>query len=80
MTEEQLKTELARAYRCIQGLHNTLETGNTAHLGYHRPTIAAAKRFVFLGDMAGSDYFTGQPPEVMHTALGLPHSLLGEQE
>lgn len=79
MTEDQLKIELARAYRCIQGLHNALETGNTGHLGYHQPTIAAAKRFVFLGDMAGSGFFMGQPVEVMHEALRLPQGLSGDE-
>lgn len=79
MNEDQLKAELARAYRCIQGLHNALETGNTGHVGYHQPTIAAAKRFVFLGDMAGSDYFISQPVEVMHKAMRLPQGMSGDE-
>lgn len=71
---QQLRTELGRAYRCIQGMHNALTVmqaempGN----GYHLPTVAAAKRFVFEDSLEGTDYFIGKPVEVLHGALALP--------
>jgi hypothetical protein len=64
--------ELERAYRCIQGMHNALQKGSEFAVGYHAPTIAAAKRFVFEGDLGGSEYFIGKPVEALHAALKLP--------
>lgn len=68
------RTELGRAYRCVQALHNAL-TAMQADIpggGYHALTIGAAKRFVFEGAMDGSDYFVGKPVAVLHEALKLP--------
>lgn len=69
-----LKAELGRAYRCIQGMHNALKAANVdfGSSGYHTPTIGAAKRFVWEGELDGSDYFIGKPVEVLHAALRLP--------
>jgi hypothetical protein len=72
----EVRTEQGRAYRCIQGLHNAL-TAMQADIpanGYHAPTIAAAKRFVFEGSLEGSEYFIGKPVDVLHAALALPNS------
>lgn len=68
------RVELGRAYRCIQSMHNAL---NAAQLdfpasGYHAPIIGAAKRFIFEGELDGSDYFIGKSVEVLHAALRLP--------
>lgn len=73
MTEEELKVELGRAYRCIQGMHNTMQAWevNFPAMAYHSPTIAAAKRFVFEGALDGAEYFIGKPVSVMHEALAL---------
>lgn len=76
MTESEMKIELQRAYRCIQGLHNAVETGKTQHLTYHQMTIAAAKRFVFEDAMYGSNYFINKPVEVLHKAMQLPGAYL----
>jgi hypothetical protein len=77
MNEAELKTELERAYRCIQGLHKAMNAnpsvGNGFAGGYHAPVIGAAKRFVFEGALDGSEYFTGKPIDVLHAALKLPN-------
>jgi len=70
----QARTELGRAYRCIQGMHNALNKGSTFDDGYHSLTLGAAKRFVFEGAIDGSDYFVGKKVEVLHAALALPES------
>ena len=69
-----LKTELGRAYRCIMGMHTALKAANVefGSSGYHTPTIGAAKRFVWEGELDGSNYFIGKPVEVLHAALRLP--------
>lgn len=75
MTNEELQTELGRAYRCIQGMHNALARGiHFSAEAYHSPTIGAAKRYVFEGALDGSDYFIGKPVEVLHAALALPNA------
>lgn len=71
------RAELGRAYRCIQAMHNAL-TAMQADIpgnGYHSPTIAAAKRFVWEGAIDGTDYFVGKPVAVLHAALALPKTL-----
>jgi len=78
MNEDQLKTELVRAYRCIQGMHHAINKGGQFNETYHAMTIAAAKRYVFEDDLSGSDYFIGKPVEVMHAALRLPKKDGGE--
>ncbi len=70
--EEQLKIELGRAYRCIQGMHNALTNGGQFAEIYHLLTIGAAKRFVFENDLSGSQYFEGKHVSVLHEALCLP--------
>lgn len=70
--EAQLKTELGRAYRCIQGMHNALKKGGQFVEGYHLLTIGAAKRFVFENDLSGSQYFEGKHVRVLDEALRLP--------
>lgn len=70
---DQLRTELGRAYRCIQGMHNALTRGISFNAeAYHSPTIGAAKRFVFEGALDGSEYFIGKPVDLLHKALALP--------
>lgn len=69
---DALKLELGRAYRCVQGMHNALHKGSEFADDYHAPTIGAAKRFVFEGDLSGGEYFIGKPVEVLHAALKLP--------
>lgn len=71
MTNDELKTELERAYRCIQGMHNALIRGSEFPMHYHALTIAAAKRFVYEDALDGSEYFTGKPVDVLHAALRL---------
>lgn len=73
MTDDELKRELGRAYRCIQGMHHALKTGGDFADGYHALTVAAAKRFVYEGALDGSEYFIGKPPEVLNEALKLPN-------
>lgn len=69
----QARTELGRAYRCIQVMHNALHK-NPANFpeACHSPTIGAAKRFVFEGALDGSEYFIGKPVDLLHKALALP--------
>lgn len=77
---KRYRTELGRAYRCIQGLHNAL-TAMKADIpgnGYHALTIAAAKRFIFEGALDGSEYFEGKHVSVLHAALRLPAIAAGE--
>lgn len=69
MTEQELKTELERAYRCIRGFYSANVRGKTLDdtpLAYHSPTIAAAIRFVDEGALDGSEYFIGKNVDVMH--------------
>ena len=69
----QARTELGRAYRCVQGMHNALHNNPASFAeGYHALTIGAAKRFVFENALDGSDYFIGKPVDVLHAALKLP--------
>lgn len=70
--EVDLRTELERAYRCICGLHTAIRKGELPGgpvLGYHSPTIAAARRFVTEGELDGSEYFIGKHVDVLHAAL-----------
>lgn len=69
---QHLRAELGRAYRCIQGMHHALQTGKEFAESYHAPTVGAAKRFVYEGQLDGSEYFIGKPVEVLHAALALP--------
>jgi len=69
---ERHRAELGRTYRCIQGMYHSLTTGKEFNLGYHAPTVAAAKRFVFEGHLDGSEYFMGKSVDVLHAALRLP--------
>lgn len=73
MSEDELKTELERAYRCIQGMHKALVDAHiqTASMAYHAPTIGAAKRFVFLGALDGAEYFIGKDVGELHKAMAL---------
>jgi hypothetical protein len=71
MNEEQLRRELERAYRCIQGLLHAQETNHPFAYGYHQLTIGAAKRYVFLGELDGSEYFIGKDIKVLQEALDL---------
>lgn len=74
MTEDQMKKELERAYRCITGFHTMLRKGellDKTAFAYHSPTIGAARRFVLEGQLDGSDYFEGKQAEVLHAALDL---------
>ena len=69
----QARTELGRAYRCIQGMHNAMQKDPASFPeGYHAPPIGAAKRYVFEDALDGSDYFIGKPVDVLHAALALP--------
>lgn len=69
----QMRTELGRAYRCIQGMHSALHKNPASFPeGYHAPTIGAAKRFVFEDALDGSEYFIGKPVDLLHAALRLP--------
>lgn len=74
MTEEQMKEELERAYRCICGFSTARRKGeildDTAFV-YHSATIAAARRFVLQGELDGARYFEGKKIEVLHDALKL---------
>lgn len=71
---DQLRIELGRAYRCIQGMHKALNDNPASFPeAYHAPTLGAAKRCVFEGALDGSEFFTGKPVEVLHAALRLPH-------
>ena len=80
MTNEELTIELQRAYRCIQGLHSLQTVKPTAPLFlYHAPTIAAAKRFVFEGELDGSSYFIGKDASILVAALHLSHTVSGEK-
>ena len=78
-TVGRLTADLKRAYRCIQGMQNALTNSQpfTAE-GYHAPTIAAAKRFVWEDALDGAEYFTGKPVAVLHEALALPESMQKE--
>ena len=73
MNELQLIEELEKAYRCIQGLHNSIVMAKvqSSSVGYHMPTIAAAKRFVYLGALDGSEYFIGKDVSVLQRAMQL---------
>jgi hypothetical protein len=67
--------ELERAYRAIRGFYTAAQKGvvpDKTMLAYHSPTIAAACRFVKTGELDGSDYFIGQPLEVLRAALAKP--------
>jgi len=69
----QARTELGRAYRCVQGMHNALHNNPASFPeAYHAPTIGAAKRFVFEGALDGSEHFIGKPVDALHAALRLP--------
>lgn len=74
MTPEQMKLELENAYRCIQGLYKIVNERPTqsATLAYHRLTIAAAKRFVYLGELDGAEYFIGKSVDELTAAMILP--------
>ena len=76
MTETELKIELQRAYRCIQGMENamahSMPMGSSFPHAYHALTIGAAKRYVFDGALDGSQYFEGKQASVLHAALRLP--------
>lgn len=72
MTNEELKTELERAYRALRGLYGIVAKGgvpDNAWRGYHGPTLAAAIRFVNEGALDGSEYFIGKHVSVMQEAL-----------
>lgn len=71
MTNQELVIELQRAYRCIQGMHKALTTGTEFAVWYHAPTLGAAKRFVYQGELDGSAYFEGKQVSVLHDALKL---------
>ena len=73
MTEEQLKEELGRAYRCIVGLYNKIPQNEKkgAMFFYHSLTIAAAKRCVYKDQMDGAEYFVGKGVEELHNAMNL---------
>lgn len=74
MSEDQMKTELERAYRAIRGFWAAAQKGESptkTMLAYHSPTIAAACRFVDTGEMDGSEYFIGKSVKVLHEALGI---------
>ena len=71
LTKEQLEVELGRAYRCIQGMHNALRNGAEFAEFYHSPTLGAAKRYVYLSEMDGSQFFEGKPITELHEALSL---------
>lgn len=73
LTNEQLKEELGRAYRCIQGMHTSMSKGTVFPEGYHQLTIAAAKRFVFEGTLDGTQHFVGKHHDVLRAALRLPN-------
>lgn len=73
--EPNLKLELERAYRCIQGMHHSMRVKEEFPAGYHALTIAAAKRYVFEGALDGSDYFIGKHNSVLQDALNLPSKL-----
>lgn len=74
MTEEQLREELERAYRCISGFYVSRRKGellDKTTFAYHSPTVAAARRYVTEGELDGSEYFIGKNVSVMHAALDL---------
>lgn len=74
MTEDQMKTELERAYRAIRGFWTAAQKGEVPDrtmLAYHSPTIAAACRFVATGENDGAEYFVGKHFKVLHEALGI---------
>ncbi|MES2694176.1 MAG: hypothetical protein V4773_11940 [Verrucomicrobiota bacterium] len=72
MNEEQLKTELARAYRALRGIYGAVAKGQRpgeTMLFYHSPVLAAAIRFVDDEQMDGSSYFEGKPIKLLGDAL-----------
>jgi hypothetical protein len=70
---DRLTSELERAYRCIVGLNNAVQPHKLvdAMLMYHSPTIAAAKRWVYEGELDGASYFEGEDVSVLQAALKL---------
>lgn len=76
MTNEELETELGRAYRALRGIYGKIAKGEMPDkfmLAYHGATIGAALRFVHEGALDGAQYFIGKPVEVLHDALKLAH-------
>ena len=72
MSEEELKVELQRAYRCIQGFWTAYKNGTlptSTVISYHSLTIAAACRFIKEDTLDGTEYFIGKTPEVLQDAL-----------
>lgn len=72
MTNDELDTELRRAYRAIRGIYGKIANGETPDktmLAYHSAALGAAIRFVDQGEFDGAQYFTGKPIEVLHDAL-----------
>lgn len=69
---ERLRTELGRAYRALNAYTNARDRGEPLAEGavaYHSLTEAAAKRFVRVGALDGSEYFIGKSVDVLHAAL-----------
>lgn len=72
MTEDQLKTELERAYRAIRGFYTAQRQGvvpTGAMMAYHSPTVGAACHFVATGELVGAEHFIGKPIEALQEAL-----------
>lgn len=72
MTRDQLKEELAKAYRAIRSFYTAAQKGELPDeviLGYHSPTIGAACRFVRSGKLHGSAFFVGKHFDVLQDAL-----------
>jgi hypothetical protein len=72
VNEQQLTEELGRAYRCIVGFYTAHFRGESLDrtaLVYQCTVIGAAQRFVFDGELDGSNYFEGKSLDVLRDAL-----------
>jgi hypothetical protein len=68
----RLTKELERAYRALTGLSGAAldkELPDQTMWAYHSLVIAAARRFVFEGELDGAAWFEGQHYEVMQEFL-----------
>lgn len=69
---KHLENELGRAYRALHGFYHCHVTGkqpDKAMLGYHSPTLGAARRFITDESLDGASYFEGKKIEVLHEVL-----------
>lgn len=70
-TVEELKDELAKAYRALRGIYGRVVNNQPVDpiVGYHSLTLGAAIRFVNEHSIEGTKYFIGKDVSVLQETL-----------